>query len=258
MADVCIVHLVWAPLGIPPLERFAASYLAHPAGTDHRLLLVFKEYRDPPALDAARRAVADLDYDELHMPRRCLDLAAYISVAEQRTEPWLFFCNSNSELLADGWLQTMLEHAHRPDVGLVGTTASYESFYSAAAPWEKPLRRLRFDPFPNPHVRTNGFLIERELMLDLHWPKVRRKRAAWALESGRRSVTRQIAERGLETVVAGRDGHAYERDRWPESSTFRSGDQSNLLMADNRTRQYDEASLQERRMLAELAWGRQS
>lgn len=256
MADVCIVHLVWAPLGIPPLERFAASYLAHPAGTEHRLLLVFKEYRDPAALDAARAAVAGLGYDELHMPDSCLDLAAYVSVAEQRPEPWLFFCNSNSELLAGGWLATMLGHARRPGIGLVGATASYESFYSAAAPWEKPLRRLRFDPFPNPHVRTNGFLLSRELMLSLDWPKVRRKHSAWALESGRRSVTRQIAGRGLEPVVVGRDGAAYERDRWPESATFRSGDQSNLLVADNRTRRYDEAPPDERRMLAELAWGR--
>lgn len=217
---------------------------------------MFKEFRDEPALAAARAAASGLDHDELHMPRRRLDLAAYADVAEERAEPWLFFCNSNSELLAGGWLATMLEHALRPGIGLVGATASYESFYTAAALWEKPLRRLRFDPFPNPHVRTNGFLIERELMLDLHWPKVRRKHAAWALESGRRSVTAQIAERGLEPVVVGRDGEAYERDRWPDSGTFRSGDQSNLLIADNRTRQYDDASPEDRRMLARLAWGR--
>ncbi len=79
-------------------------------------------------------------------------------------------------------------------------------------------------------------------MLSLDWPEVGTKRGAWALESGRRSITRQVWERGLETLVVGRDGQAYERDRWFDSATFRSGGQRNLLIADNRTRQFDDAT----------------
>ena len=45
-------------------------------------------------------------------------------------------------------------------VGMVGATGSDES-PNAVRPG--PLRRLRpgFEPFPNPHLRTNGFAMER-------------------------------------------------------------------------------------------------
>jgi hypothetical protein len=120
------------------------------------------------------------------------------------------------------------------------------------------MRRVRmrsFVPFPNPHVRTNAFMIERSLMLSLEWPAVRTKTSAWKLENGRPSVTRQVWARDLEALVVGRDGRAFQPPSWPESRTFRSGDQDNLLVADNRTREYAEAPPERRRWLAGLAWG---
>jgi hypothetical protein len=73
------------------------------------------------------------------------------------------------------------------------------------------------------------------------------------LEGSRRSLTRQVQERGLETLVVGRDG-TYPPERWRESATFRSGEQANLLLADNRTRHYQEAGRVARFGLAWLAW----
>ena len=254
MAEICVVHLVWAPLGPAPLERFARSYRQHEAGTDHRLLMVFKEFKDPQQLADTERLVSDLEYESLHMPRRKLDLAAYRAIAQQIESPAFFFLNSNSELLDSGWLAKPLGHLERQGVGMVGATGSYESLL----PPSGVLRFLRsawFDPFPNPHVRTNAFLMRRDLMVSLHWGEVVTKSGAWRLENGKRSVTQQVWEDGLEALVVGRDGEAYPHDRWYESHTFRSGGQRNLLVADNRTRQFAEADPAERRRLAELAWG---
>jgi hypothetical protein len=47
----------------------------------------------------------------------------------------------------------------------------------------------------------------------------------------------------------------FEKERWPESHTFRSGDQHNLLVGDNRTRDYQHADPAMRRALAAMAWG---
>jgi hypothetical protein len=55
--------------------------------------------------------------------------------------------------------------------------------------------------------------------------------------------------------VVGRDGRAYARDEWRESGTFRVDDQSNLLVADNRTDQFASADPATRKRLEELAWG---
>jgi hypothetical protein len=72
----------------------------------------------------------------------------------------------------------------------------------------------------NPHVRTNGFMLTGDVMLSLDWPPGGSKRLALELESGERSITRQIMGRGLRALVVCRDGRCYERDRCRESRTF--------------------------------------
>jgi hypothetical protein len=255
MAEICVVHLVWAPLGPAPLERFARSYREHDAGAEHRLLVVFKQFRNAEQLARTESLISDLEYGALHMPRRKLDLAAYVAIAKRLESPVLYFLNSNSELLDAGWLGKLAEHLHSPDVGLVGSTGSYESLMPRSGP-KKLVTQPWLVPFPNPHVRTNAFMMRRETMLSINWREVRTKWGAWGLENGRRSVTRQVLGQGLDALVVGRDGRRYERDRWRESNTFRTGDQGNLLAADNRTRQFAQADPAERRYLEELAWGR--
>ena len=249
------MHLVWAPLGLEPLERFARSYRAHSAGMDHRLLMVFKEFGDTAALDAARAVLRDIDYDELRMPRRKLDLAAYVRVALDVDADYLYFLNSNSELLAPDWLAHPIGHLGGEGVGMVSATGSYESLVDSRSLVSRVSRGFWFDPFPNPHLRTNAFALSREVIRSLGWPEARTKWGAWRLENGKQSITRQVAGRGLATLVVGRDGEAYDRDRWRESATFRAGDQRNLLVADNRTRQFAEADAKEQQRLAHLAWG---
>jgi hypothetical protein len=85
--------------------------------------------------------------------------------------------------------------------------------------------------------------------------RLRTKLDTWKAESGRRNFTRQVIGMGLEPVVAGRDGRAYDRRHFYESNTFRRGKQANLLVADNRTVEFDQAPPDRRRFLFELAWG---
>jgi hypothetical protein len=95
--------------------------------------------------------------------------------------------------------------------------------------------------------------MERKLILALDWGTDLTREQTVMLEGGRRSLTRQVRERGLETLVVGRDG-AYPPDRWRESATFRSAEQANQILADNRTRHYQEGGALTRRGLAWLAW----
>lgn len=253
MTEICLAHLVRTPHGPEPLERFVASYRAHPAGAAHRLLVVWKDRGDG---DSRIASVLDgVEADVLDAPAGLRDLGAYRYAAERTGEPHVCFLNSHSEILADDWLGTMFARLRQPGVGLVGATGSFESVSSAGPRPLRPLLRRYFEPAPNPHVRTNAFMLPRDLLLSLDWPLVKRKWQALRLESGRHSITRQVMERGLETLVVGRDGRGYRPDEWPRSGTFRSGDQGNLLVADNRTRQYAEADPEFRRLLAAYAWG---
>jgi hypothetical protein len=118
-----------------------------------------------------------------------------------------------------------------------------------------PEQLLRFPAFPAAHMRTNGFMANRALLAELQMHGISRKMDAYALESGRDSLTRQVQRRGLRTLVVARDGTFYEQEQWPLSRTFWQGEQEGLLIADNQTRIYANGSLDRRRVLAGFAWG---
>ena len=126
------------------------------------------------------------------------------------------------------------------------------STLKALAPMPEQL--LRFEPFPAHHLRTNAFIVERELFCSLTVRKLDRKLDAYLMESGRGSFTRQVQGLGLRVLVAGRDGRGYEPDDWPSSATLWQGDQENLLVADNQTRSYALGGYDRRRMLSTFAW----
>lgn len=132
-------------------------------------------------------------------------------------------------------------------------------FYFVVNSVRHPLefRRVRAecDPFPAPHLRTNAFMLRRQLMLGLKAGRLRTKLDAYMFEGGRDGLTGQILRRGLKALVAGRDGNAYAPEEWPASETFWQGEQSNLLVADNQTRDYACGSTRQRTFLSRFAWG---
>jgi hypothetical protein len=253
--EICLVHLAWAGADPSTLPRFLDSYHEHPAGTSHRLVIAWNGYRHRDQLRAAQRIAEGTEHDDFVVEGPKLDLAVYAEVAQWASEPAICFVNSYSRVIADAWLASMARHLVEDDVGLAGATGSWESPLSTANLPRRLLRAGRYPAFPNPHIRTNAFMLERRRLLDLRWPETTRKSEAYELESGNEGITRQIEALGLRAVVVGRDGRAYDRDGWRDSRTFRAGEQDNLLVEDNQTRQYDEAQGRSRRKLARMAWG---
>jgi hypothetical protein len=235
---------------VGPVEQFIASYGRHQPGTEHRLVLALAG----PGRDRTpwRRVFAGFEHEALEVGGS-IDLDRYREVVERVPAERYCFVNTETVVLADGWLGHLERNLLAPDVGMVGATGSYESPNSLRP---GPLRAMRpgYPSFPNPSLRTNGFALERELLQTLDWPTGLTKLEAVALETGSNSLTRQVRERGLATLVVGRDGVGYPPERWRASATFRSGDQANLLLADKRTRHYQDGGPLTRRGLAWLAW----
>lgn len=257
-----LVYLIWPPLGLEPVNAFLASYRAHMPGADHELIML--QNGDGSESDPLRTHLLGLGHRMLTLERPVLDLAAYAEAARQIEHDRVCFVNSYSVVLADGWLGHLSKALEDPSIGLAGATASWEShakwMRGAVKGWPRRLAQLPgwrrdFPSFPNPHLRTTGFVADRKLLLQMRLECVHDKYSAYLLESGRASITKQVQRRGLRTVVVGRDGRAYDVDDWPNSATFRSGGQKNLLVSDNRTRDWEHASLRGRRRLARYAWG---
>ena len=112
-----------------------------------------------------------------------------------------------------------------------------------------------FPPFPNPHIRSNGFVIRREHLVEFDLNAIRSKEDANLFESGRGSMTTKVRQAGLTALVVGRDGVGYDIPDWSRSGTFRLGDQNNLLVEDNHTRAFSAMSHGARVAHTRMSWG---
>lgn len=132
-------------------------------------------------------------------------------------------------------------------------------FYFVVNSVRHPLERRRVsaecDPFPAPHLRTNAFMLRTRLMRELKAGRMPSKLDAYMFEGGKEGLTGQVLRRGLKALVVGRDGKSYEPDEWHLSETLWQGEQRNLLVADNQTRDYAAADTRQRTFLSRFAWG---
>jgi len=110
-------------------------------------------------------------------------------------------------------------------------------------------------PFPAAHLRTNAFLIDRSLFWSLRFGRIGTKRSTHRLESGRNSMTDQLRARGRGPVVVDRQGVVRRERDWHAADVFWQAGQEDLLVADNQTRMYGEATVEQRGVLSRLAWG---
>lgn len=113
----------------------------------------------------------------------------------------------------------------------------------------------RMPPFPATHLRTNAFLIDRELFGSLDLGRPASKRATHRLESGRVGITAQLRRRGRPPVVVDRNGVVRAERDWDAGDVFWQGEQQDLLVADNQTRAYAAATAAQRATLSRYAWG---
>jgi hypothetical protein len=288
-APICVVHLVRQANGAAPLRRFLESYRRHPAGANHDLLLLFKGF-EPSLPDEYEELLKGVPHQRRFIPDRGFDVGAYFAFARTHEAAAFCFLNSFSVILAGDWLAHMHRALVQHDAGIVGASGSWQSLSSYDADfrviafsmqadypawkrrlleWYPFLRRLlpamrrhllqgMFDPYPNHHLRTNAFMIGRATALGVRLEALRWKIDAYRFESGKRGLTAQVLTMGKAVLVVGRDGKAYDRLDWHLSNTFWRRNQENLLVADNQTRLYENASPDLRAVYAAIAWGAQA
>jgi len=267
--------------GLSSAIGFFEAYRAFPPGCQHELIVIAKGWDGVKGRDELQQLAEVNAAKVVDLPDDGFDWGAYMRLAPHLAHDWLCFLNTQSRPRIDGWLKILREVADAPgmNVGAVGATASWGTLApilpqpSMKAEYNKPLiypirfihntvlflNNIRdFPCFPNPHLRSNAFIVRRNLFVDFaatcRIP--RRKRDAYMLESGRTGFSAFLSGRGLKLLVTGADGKVYEPEQWIDSGTFRSPGQPNLLVADNQTMIYDKANQHMKNGLEKAAWGR--
>ncbi|WP_247767706.1 hypothetical protein [Bradyrhizobium sp. 172] len=132
----------------------------------------------------------------------------------------------------------------------------FEAYWANQLAADGALEHLKeLAPFPNPHIRTNAFMIERQVFLDALPDSIDTKHDSYLFESGPNGLTQRILQRGLTIVVVGANGNVYPMEEWPKSGTFRREDQRNLLIKDNQTRTFENMSAAGKRVFTAMTWG---
>ena len=239
MSDVIVAHLVRKANGPAPVEAFLRCFYAF---TNARLALICKGFTDEADARAMlpEWAVGYAPQVEL-VPDVGFDIGSYRRAAPRLHAELVCFCNSFSRPLVSGWLDRLTWALEQGDCGLVGCTGSLEGIPGS--------------PFPNPHVRTNAFIMRRELFMDIDIPEPRVKLDANELEAGQNSITRQVRARGLDTRITNAMNVAWDVHISKMAGVFRWRDQRHLLLADNRTDDYSNSNADRRAFLQKLAWG---
>lgn len=292
---VCVVYLARVGNPIELLDSFMRSYQSHTAGIDHELLVVFKGFNsNATELALSKQLLKHIEYTQFDISDDGLDITAYQKVLSNPSfshfERFCFF-NSHSNICSNDWLLKLNLALDQKNVGLVGATGSFYSFFSdhinrlpqqpllefntrqtllrsilKTSIWSLAwlnqffcyvlVYSIRFDKFPNPHLRTNGMMAKREVLAKVSFGHIKNKSDAYRFESGKNSLTKQVLRMGLQVVIVGKNGQFFSVDDWAVSHTFWQGNQNNLLISDNQTRNYDSLSIEEKKTFAQYAWGK--
>lgn len=269
-----VVQIAFAEFGPEPLRTFVDSYIEFNSGIDHRLVIACKGFATELP-EEFRAIIARVPHMTIDVPNEGYDIGTYRRVCEALEDfDYFIFFNSRSRLLAPQWGRVLSDAGIHDRIGMISATASTQSLLSdfdhihrprlglrtgsravlQASALNRLRHRLEFPPFPNPHLRTNGFAIRRDRFLQASGTRIRTKRQAAYFENGRNSISNQLRRGGLELLVAGRDGRAFRSPEWESSGTFWQENQQNLLVADNQTDRYEAASTAERAELFQQAW----
>jgi hypothetical protein len=277
MSDLMVIYLIRND-GVchENLNNFLISLKEFGIPESLPLLFLFKGFKSYE-VETLRRVNNILNHSFMSINDHLFDLNSYIECANSFKFKYLLFLNSYSEVNCSNWLDIYLQASHGSDSVIVGSTASFECLGYNPPLLDKKnslskiiwivrviMRRMnsiRFmfsaTGFPNPHIRTNAFLIDRNSFLEYFringYPKS--KFDCHLVESGPKGLTKYMIKKGATVVIVSNNGEVFNVSDWGSANLFRANNSSDrLVFTDNRTREYTNASIEKKAQLIWDAW----
>ena len=247
------------------LIDFAYNYKINNSGLNHDLLICFK-LLDVNQINLFKNILEEINYIEFfdNSILNDYDLGSYKRVAKAYSSRHIFFLNSYSYPVCDLWLKKIVDKYE--DNSVIATSASYGSllsslklkkFYKVVSYYLKFFNyKKKFNPFPNPHIRTTGFLIKAMDYLSFMNDKtIKCKEDAWSIESGKHSLTNYFKKHDFKIYVVNSNGDKFSENMWKLSETFNYLDQQKSIISDKHTRKYLKLNNHEKKKIAFNSWG---
>ena len=230
------------------LSIFIKNYLNFDSGHPHDLLICFK-LLDEDQIRIFKKALINIKYIEYidKYNKNDFDLGSYSRVASDYSTRFIFFLNSYSYPICDKWLNKITKNYEENSI--LATSASYGSLlsliklkkiYKFLNYYLKLIKYKKiFNPFPNPHIRTTGFLIKANDYINFMNNKlIKTKEDAWKIESGKNSLTNYFKKLNFNIFVINSDGKRFSENEWKLSKTYNYLDQNKSIISDKHIRKY--------------------
>lgn len=286
MNKIAVIYLSYIPYGTNYLELFLDSYKNNIAGIEHDLIIVFNGYVNEDEITPFLFLLANSSI-EYHIQKTTskYDIDVYYYITNKYNNYLYFlYLNTYSNILHKNWLLYFYNNINQNNVGCVSATGAWGDF-DHRMEYNKSIKQLlsfninikslkkviyfRFNFYPTVgiHLRTNAFIIQREIFLNIKRPKVKpyflsfflglnkKKLRSFCFEHGDNSFTKQLIKKGYKIKIINKLGLAYDIENWAKSNIFWNGDQENLLIQDNQTSKYSNASLENQKKMRFTAWG---
>lgn len=219
----------------------------------------------------------------VHVPNVGRDIYSYYHYAKYKTQSkFLFFFNTSSKILSEEFINTALLNLSLNKISILGATGSFAApinsyYFETINTKQYSATDILLNCFKKmvsrfvelifkfmgiifiPHLRTNAFSIRRDLFLkSFEYFKIgnppKLKIFSLLYESSARGLTGYIKSIGGDILVVDKNGHLFESNKWIYSATYCSFGQVNLGVSDNRTTEYELASLPKKHKLYMGAW----
>lgn len=119
----------------------------------HDLILIFKGFPKGSETQDYDRLLVDVPHRRIYLADFGFDLRPYFKAVAMLEHHHLCFINSFSRILAHDWLIKLYRWATAEGVGVVGATASYQSFSSDSADRKLMLRSMPLNERLNWQIR---------------------------------------------------------------------------------------------------------
>ena len=246
-------------------QNFVEKYNKFKSGIDHDLLICFKLLKNEEIL-LIKNCIKTINYIEYidEFKSNDYDLGSFNRVAKSYPSRLIFFLNGNSYPNCDDWLKKVFDNYE--DNSIIGTSASnlsllstlrLKKIYKIISYFFKLIKyRKIFNKFPNPHIRTNGFLIKSDDFINFMKNKnLCNKEDAWSIESGKLGLTNSFKSKGYHIYVVNSDGKKFEEVDWKLSLTFNYLSQNKFIISDNQIRKYLSINDDEKKLFQFKTWG---
>lgn len=268
--NLIVVYLCYYKNNFTHVNNFISNYKKYKSGIKHNLLICFKNL-DHEKIIFLKKKFKKIKYNFVIDNFGDFDIGSYFRLAKKFNEKDLFFIGSYSYPVINNWLKIIYKNFSNNT--LISSAGSYQSLTSDAFNNSYRYNKnfifnfflqiifffkniIYFPIFPNPHVRTNCFLIKAKDLLKYPYKlNYKRKFHCWQFESGRLSLTNFLKKKRFNIIVVNSDGNIFNKNSWKYSGTYFYKKQKNIIIRDKHTDLFDNSNKKDRLKLEKMVWG---